>query len=85
MMKSRKSLVEMKQGEEGVVVEVQGGMGLYRRLDAMGITQGSKLRKISNSFLRGPVTVQIGGARLALGFGMSQRVILEVNEEVVSA
>ena len=81
-MEYRKNLVEMEQGEEGVVVEIQGGFGLYRRLDAMGITEGAKLRKISNAFLQGPVTVQIGSARLALGFGMSQRVILEVNAEV---
>jgi ferrous iron transport protein A len=73
-----KNLLEMKQGEEGVVADIRGGIGLYRRLDAMGVTKGSKLCKISDSFLRGPVTVQVGRARLALGFGMSRRVILEV-------
>ena len=48
-MEYRKNLVEMEQGEEGVVVEIQGGFGLSRRLDAMGVTEGAKLRKISNA------------------------------------
>ena len=82
-MKYHKRLVELRQGEEGVVVEIQGGIGLYRRLDAMGVTEGAKLRKISNAFLQGPVTVQVGSARVALGFGMSQRVILEVDQEAL--
>jgi len=77
-MKIHKNLVEMRQGEEGTVVGIQGGITLKKRLDAMCITPGANLLKISNSFLRGPVTVQIGNGRMALGFGMASKIILEI-------
>ena len=83
MKYQNKSLVEMKEGEEGIVADIQGGMGLSRRLDAMHITPGVHMRKIGGSFMRGPVTVQLGNARVALGFGMAARIILEVGEKAI--
>ena len=77
-MKTHKNLVEMQQGEEGIIVDIQGGRGLYQRLSAMCIRPGVRLRKLSGSFLRGPVTVQIGNARTALGYGMAAKIFLEV-------
>ena len=72
----------MRQGETGVVLDVQGGRGICQRLDAMRIIPGVQLRKISGSFLTGPVTVQIGNARVALGAGIASRIILEVEDNV---
>ena len=71
----------MKQGEVGTVTVVAGGFGLRRRLSAMCIIPGAHLKKISDSFLRGPVTVQIGNAQVALGFGMASKVLVEVGED----
>jgi ferrous iron transport protein A len=80
-VKASKSLVEMGMGQEGAVVEVQGGLGLTRRLDAMGIRPGVRLAKTSGPYLRGPVTVRVGNAQLALGFGMAGKVVVETEEE----
>jgi ferrous iron transport protein A len=77
-MKANKTLVQMQQGEEGIIVGIQGGRALYQRLSAMCIRPGVRLRKLSGSFLRGPVTVQIGNARTALGFGMAAKIFVEV-------
>jgi ferrous iron transport protein A len=41
---------------------------------------GVRVRKVSAQILRGPVTVQMGGTQLAIGFGMAQRVLVEVAE-----
>lgn len=57
---------------------MQGGFGLTRRLDAIGIRPGSRLIKTSGPYLRGPVTVRIGNAQVALGFGMAGKVVVEV-------
>ena len=80
-MKVGRTLVGMGTGQEGVVAEIQAGLGLTRRLDAMGIRPGARLVKTSGPFLRGPVTVRVGNAQVALGFGMASRVLVEIEEE----
>jgi len=82
MMHKNKSLVELGQGQEGVIVSIHGGRAMCRRLSDMCIAPGAKIRKISGSFLRGPVTVQIGNARTALGFGMAEKIMVEAEEDV---
>jgi ferrous iron transport protein A len=79
-MHKNKSLVELDQGQEGVVVTIHGGRTLCRRLSDMCIKPGARVRKISGSFLRGPVTVQVGNARAALGFGMAEKIMIEAEE-----
>jgi ferrous iron transport protein A len=80
-MKHSKSLIEMRPGEEGSVAFIKGGMRFQRRLNAMGIILGIKLRKISDAFLRGPVTVKVGNGRIAIGFGMAARIFLQVEAD----
>ena len=64
-----------------MVVDIQAGFGLIRRLDALGIRPGKALVKTSGSYMRGPVTVRLGNAQIALGFGMASKVILDVEAE----
>jgi len=74
------TLRQMHSGQSGRVVEVQGGHGLVNRLSAMGIRPGKKISKISSMFMRGPVTVRIGYTKLAVGFGMANKIIVEIEE-----
>ena len=74
------TLRQMHSGQSGRVVEVQGGHGLVNRLSAMGIRPGKKVTKISSMFMRGPVTLQIGHTKLAVGFGMANRIIIALEE-----
>jgi len=70
-------IIQLQPGEKGVVVDIQGGWGLIRKLDALGIRRGVKIMKISSQFLRGPVIIQVGGTQVAIGFGMAKRIIVE--------
>ena len=74
----RISLADMKAGETGTVIDVLGGRGMHNRLCALGIRPGAKLTKVSTTFMHGPIVVRVGGAQTALGFGMSYKVIVEV-------
>ncbi len=76
----RLSLVEMESGESGVVVSMVGGKAMRSRLEALGVRVGVELRKVSAQLLRGPVTVRVGGTQLAIGFGMAERIVVEVPE-----
>ena len=71
-------LTRMRAGEKGMVVEIQGGFGLLRRLETLGIRPTVEIIKISAQFARGPVTVRVGNTQSALGFGMAAKIIIEL-------
>jgi ferrous iron transport protein A len=70
-------LVELEENEVGKVVEILGGWGLHQKLDALGIRIGVELKKISSVVARGPVVVEVGNTKVALGYGMARRIIVE--------
>ncbi len=79
-VKKQVNLRQMYPGQRGTVLRVDGGMGLLSRLSAMGVRPGKKITKVSSMLMRGPVTVQLGGTRLAIGFGMAGRILVELEQ-----
>ena len=73
-------LVRMRAGQSGRVVQIQGGRGMINRLGALGIRPGQRISKISSVFMRGPVTIQVGNAQVAIGYGMANKIIMELGE-----
>jgi len=73
------TLRQMQSGQSGKVVEIQGGLGLVNRLSALGIRPGKKITKVSSMLMRGPVTIQSGNTRIAVGFGMANKMIIELD------
>jgi len=69
---------QMRAGQSGEVVQVLGGPGLVNRLNSLGIRPGKRITKVSSVFMRGPVTIQIDRAHVAIGYGMSNRILVEV-------
>ena len=72
------TLAQMQVGQNGIVVDIEGGHGMVNRLNTLGIVPGKKITKISSMFMRGPVTVEIDRARVALGFGMARHIIVRL-------
>ena len=56
-----------------------GGHGLVNRLNALGIRPGKRITKVSAMFMRGPVTLQVDRAQIAIGFGMAGKIVVEVD------
>ena len=73
------TLVRMQTGQSGIVVQIQGGYGLVNRLSALGIRPGKRITKIGSMLMRGPVTIQVDRAQVAIGFGMARRVIIRLD------
>ena len=73
------TLRQMQSGQSGKVVEIQGGHGLVNRLSALGIRPGKKITKVSSMLMRGPVTIQSGNTQIAVGFGMANKMIIELD------
>ena len=70
-------LTRMREGEKGKVIDIQGGWGLLRKLEALGIRQGIEIVKVSSQLMRGPITIRVGNAQVAIGFGMARKILVE--------
>jgi len=71
------SLVNLKNGEEGIVKFLRGGRGLVRRLADMGLTRDTKITVNKSAPFRGPVEIRVRGTRLALGRGVATRIFVQ--------
>jgi len=71
----RVPLAFLSENKQATVVEVVGGRDLVRRLYELGFTPGTKVRVISSSS-PGPVLVDVKGARIALGRGVTMKIIV---------
>ena len=73
------TLVRMQTGQSGLVVQVQGGHDLVNRLSSLGIRPGKRITKIGSMIMRGPVTIEVDRAQVAIGFGMANRITVELD------
>lgn len=74
------TLTRMQTGQSGRVVEIQGGFGVVDRLNALGIIPGKRITKISSMLARGPVAIQVDRAQLAIGYGMANKIIVQLDQ-----
>ena len=73
------TLRQMQSGQSGKVAQVQGGHGLVNRLNALGIRPNKRITKVSSMLMRGPVTIQLDSTQIAIGFGMANKIIVELD------
>ena len=74
------TLTRMQTGQSGRVVEIQGGFGVVDRLNALGIIPGKRITKISSMLARGPVAIQVDRVQLAIGYGMANKIIVQLDQ-----
>lgn len=71
-------LTQLKAGKEARIIEISGGQRMLHRVESLGIRDGAKIKKVSSQMMRGPITVQIGNTRVAIGFGMAQKIFVSI-------
>jgi ferrous iron transport protein A len=76
------NLTGMPSGTTGTITAIEGGYGLINRLNSLGIRPCKKVTKISSMIFRGPVTIEIDGNQMALGYGMARRVIVKPDDPI---
>ena len=79
MPANKVALTKINSGQRGTIAEIQGGYGMVNRLAAMGIIPGKKITKISSMVMKGPVTIEIDRAKIAIGFGMASHILVETS------
>ena len=76
------SLAQMRAGQSGMVLSIEGGHGMVNRLSALGIMPGKKITKISSMLMRGPVTIEVDRTQVAIGFGMAKRILVQLANRI---
>jgi ferrous iron transport protein A len=69
------SLIEVSQGQRVTLVNIFGGKGIRSKLYSMGLIPGVKFTVLKTG--AGPVMVAIKDTRLAIGFNMARRIMVE--------
>jgi ferrous iron transport protein A len=78
-MKKEINLARMEKGRTGVISGIIGGGKFLLKLESMGISPGSKIKKISSLFHRGPIVIRVGGMEVAIGYRMARRILINPN------
>ncbi|WP_456365040.1 FeoA family protein [Thermococcus sp.] len=68
-------LSDLRPGESGVVINLLGGPNFRGRLYAMGLAPGVIIR-VLDRFQFGPVIIEAGGTRLAVGRNMAAKIMV---------
>ncbi len=65
-------------GTRAVVTALTGGRGFLDRVVNMGLSVGRELEVLRGAGMGGPVLIATGETRLAIGYGMAQRILVQV-------
>ena len=74
------SLTDMKSGQKGIVVDIIGGVGVVRKLDALGVRIDKEIKKISAALARGPIVFEIEKTQIAVGHGIAQKILIKIQK-----
>ena len=72
-------LTELKSGQTAIVKEIDGGYEAVERLATLGIRPGKTITKISSHFWKGPIAIRMDKAKVAIGHGMAEKIIVELS------
>ncbi|MBN2166894.1 MAG: ferrous iron transport protein A [Marinilabiliaceae bacterium] len=72
------TVLEMQEGKLGIISSINGGVGLQKKLENMGISKGAEIFKISRQWLKGPVIIRHGNTELAIGYNMAMKIMVDI-------
>jgi len=72
------TLRDMKVGQKAKIIKIEKGTHAQRRLFEIGIVPGAEVKLLSRHPFRGPLVLQVGNARIAVGRGVADSVKIEL-------
>jgi ferrous iron transport protein A len=80
MTSQQKQLSILREGQKGIVVALAGGRDFQDRIISMGIVPGCEIEMMKNGLHSpGPVLIGVGDSRIMLGRGMTQKIMVELD------
>ena len=74
-----KSLANLHTGERGIVTSLKGGEKFRNKMLALGLIPGKEFEVIKGN-KNGPFVLKIDETRLMLGYGMAEKIIIELKK-----
>ena len=74
------SLLNLAVNETAKVIRIDGGHGIAKRLESLGLRQGVHVKKINSSVLGGPIVIRVGRTNMAIGKGISRKIVVEAKK-----
>ena len=76
-------LSALRRGQSATIVSLTGGRGMQHRLTSMGLHVGKRIEILRGGIdAGGPTLVAAGETRLAIGHGMTDRILVRVESSV---
>jgi len=72
-------LSQMRAGQTGKIMSFDGGRGLVKKLESMGIRCGVQITKVSGQIMRGPIIIRVCNTQVAIGFGMARKILVRID------
>ncbi|HOF20708.1 MAG TPA: FeoA family protein [Bacteroidales bacterium] len=72
-----RSLIDLQEGQSGIVLSLNGGRNLTKRLADLGMGPGTRITVLRTSLFSGPVQVEVTGSKLVLGRGLASKILVE--------
>jgi ferrous iron transport protein A len=76
----RSTLDQLSGNQKARVLEYQGGLGVRKRLEHIGIHPGDVILVVQHGALGGPILIKVHGFQLALGRGIASKILVEETE-----
>jgi len=73
------TLDRIPRGKTVTVSRIEGGWRIRQKLNQMGIHIGDQILIKRHGFMGGPTLIQIHGSEVAIGRGMAQKIIVNLN------
>ena len=71
------NLAELKSGERGKIVALEGGQGFQERMSTMGVRVRKEVKVMAKQPAEGPLVIKIDNFTVTLGRGMARKVLVE--------
>jgi Fe2+ transport system protein FeoA len=72
------SLEGLEEGQEALVLRIDGDSKTAAKLGAMGLRPGTRIMKKSSSLARGPVVIERDRNLMAIGNSLARKVIVKL-------
>ena len=74
-----KKITELRPKESAKVISIEGGINFKEKLNTLGIRKNIKIKKMSDSFLKGPIVIKINLMEIAIGWRMANKILVQTD------
>lgn len=71
-------LTFLKRGDKGKLVKINGGRGITRRLNELGIVGDVEILVKEEAPLHGPIKISVRNSDIILGYGQAKKILVEL-------